>query len=452
MKPTALITALLVAACLDAQAATPQNSCIPPRTLASTEALLLVEKPLDSKDITSYTVAVDGRATKNLSKQPSTVDGTWNVPADETASAPRKWWYPYPLVDTSATYSTKSLYASLHKIASGGRFLFGGQDVTLSGYGWQDGDGARSDFETVSGRRAAFFSWDFMNIARPDDVPFRKESDRIRRLALGAFFDGGVNSFCWHFMNPVTGGSFYDTTVRVVERILPGGTHHAGFTAMLDKIAAYNRTLVDRNGEQTPVIFRPWHEMDGNWFWWGRRHCSAEEFKQLYRFTVSYLRDRCGVHNFLYAFSPDCGYNSIEEYLERYPGDEWVDIIATDNYHDFRFEEPDREKAHRKLKIISDYARSMGKVAALSETGQNGLDDPLWFTGRLLKAIKGYPDEPVELAYAALWRNSVHGFWSPYPGHPAEADFCCFTAEPHVIMGPPDGCPDKYYRMDWDGR
>ena len=104
---------------------------------------------------------------------------------------------------------------------------------------------------------------------------------------------------------------------------------------MLDQIAEYNKTLIGKNGEQIPVIFRPWHEFDGDWFWWGKKYCTAEQFKELYRFTVTYLRDTCHVHNFLYAFSPDVNFTSEKEYLERYPGDEYVDIIAMDNYWDF---------------------------------------------------------------------------------------------------------------------
>lgn len=109
-------------------------------------------------------------------------------------------------------------------------------------------------------------------------------------------------TFCWHYYNPVTGGNFYDTT-RVVRHILPGGSHHAIFKADLKIIADFAHNAKADNGELIPIIFRPWHEFDGNWFWWGRNHCRVEEFKELYRFTVTYLRDSLQVHNFLYAFS-----------------------------------------------------------------------------------------------------------------------------------------------------
>src|SRR5207302_7820889 len=68
-----------------------------------------------------------------------------------------------------------------------------------------------------------------------------------------------------------------------------------------------------------------------DWFWWGKSHCTPEELKQLWQFTISYLRDTKGVHNLLYAFNTDKFY-SENEYLERYPGDEWIDMIGFDIY------------------------------------------------------------------------------------------------------------------------
>ena len=373
------------------------------------------------------------------------LDNAEEVERDALTSASKTMNYPHELADPDATYRTKALYDNLHKVARSGRFLFGAQDATASGFGWCD-DSGRSDIERISGKKPAFYSWDFMDIVDADGN-LKAEAEKVRRLTCQAFYEGGVISYCWHAPNPVTGGSFYDTSERVVEKILPGGSHHARFTAMLDRIAAYNRTLIGKNGEQIPVIFRPWHEFDGDWFWWGRNNCTPEELKELYRFTVTYLRDTCGVHNFLYCFSPDINFTSAEEYLRCYPGDEYVDIVAMDNYWLYRFEEKNLDHAHLRLKVISDYAKSAGKIAALSETGQGAIDDPEWFTGRLLKSIYGYPNEPVELAYVAVWRNSTLGFFTPYEGHPATADFLRFLNDERVVTAWPYDWLGMYYHL-----
>lgn len=66
-------------------------------------------------------------------------------------------------------------------------------------------------------------------------------------------------------------------------------------------IAAYGKALEDDN---ISVMFRPFHEGTGSWFWWGRAFCDQESFKNLYKYTVEYLRDIKGVHNFMYVYGP----------------------------------------------------------------------------------------------------------------------------------------------------
>ena len=82
-----------------------------------------------------------------------------------------------------------------------------------------------------------------------------------------------------------------------------------------------------------------------------------QEFTTLWKFTVSYLRDSLSVHNFIYAFSPDNKFHTIEKYLERYPGNDWVDMVGIDNYGDWgRDGKYDTAAGIKKLKIVSDYA------------------------------------------------------------------------------------------------
>ncbi len=100
-------------------------------------------------------------------------------------------------------------------------------------------------------------------------------------------------------------------------------------------MASLALSVKGKDGTLAPLIFRPFHELDGGWFWWGKPHCTREEFVLLWQFTVSYLRDSLDVHNFIYTFSPDCRFNNEEEYLERYPGDGFADMVGVDNYADF---------------------------------------------------------------------------------------------------------------------
>ena len=181
-----------------------------------------------------------------------------------------------------------------------------------------------------------------------------------------------------------------------------------------------------------PIIFRPWHEFDGNWFWWGRNHCRVEEFKELYRFTVTYLRDPLQVHNFLYAFSPDCGFTTEAEYLERYPGDEYVDVVGMDNYWDFRPDGGDTSLVVLKARILTQYARQHAKLSAITETGTQTRDS-LWYT-QLLSILRS---EGVALNYVCSWSG-----FAPYKGHPAATDFCRFKEDSLILFA--DEIPDFY--------
>lgn len=171
------------------------------------------------------------------------------------------------------------------------------------------------------------------------------------------------------------------------------------------------------------MIFRPYHEFDGGWFWWGAPYCTVDEYKSLWKFTVGFLRDTQNVHNFIYAFSPDNKFKTEAEYLERYPGDEWVDMVGMDNYADMGRDRYAPDTAAIKLKIVSDYAREAKKLAAFTETGLESIPNTTWWTETLLKVMK---TEGLRLSYVLVWRNDQNSpkhYYAPHPGHPSIPDF-----------------------------
>ncbi|MFP6582840.1 MAG: glycosyl hydrolase [Candidatus Hydrogenedentota bacterium] len=208
---------------------------------------------------------------------------------------------------------------------------------------------------------------------------------------------------------------------------------HAAYCEALDRLAAFTRTLKDKNDQAIPIIFRPFHEHTGSWFWWGRDFCTAEDYIALWRFTVEYLRDMRNVHQFLYAYSPD-KVGSKEEYFERYPGDAYVDILALDNY--LYGENPKEiEEMLVRLRLIVTEAETRNKVAALSETGLEKVIVADWFTRVILNPIK---TDPVarKISYLLVWRNhSENHFFAPYPGHSSTEDFLKFYRDSFTVFG-----------------
>ena len=355
------------------------------------------------------------------------------------------------LVDKNATEQTAALFYNLKKISKT-NILFGHQDDTKRGVTnattqWaneqhlQPVSRDKSDVKEVTGVYPALYGHDFIHIVNFENGNwFDYEANIARQLTIDAYNRGGVNTYAWHYANPVSKGSFYwnDSPTEAVSRILPGGSHQEVYKQSLKEVADFAKSLISNDGKLVPIIFRPFHEFDGDWFWWGKSHTTAANYKALYQFTVTYLRDQLGVHNFLFAWSPDRGFNSEAELMERYPGDAYVDIVGMDNYWDLR---PGTATAiaSGKLKIVSEYAKRQNKVAAMTETGLQNLTQSNWYTQTLLKVLQ---EQKLELAYVMAWANTKEAYWTPYKGHAAETDFISFKNNPYLLFG--DKLPNMY--------
>ena len=220
------------------------------------------------------------------------------------------------IIDARATAETKALYYNLGKLSEK-NILFGHQHATEYGHGWF-GEADRSDVKSVTGSHPAVIGVDFSGLSgRPDSIIEKNKKALLKNIA-DTYNRGGVTTISWHFSNPVSEGGFYwkdSVSAPAVKLIIPGASHHHKYKTILRTIANLAKSAYGNDGKLVPMIFRPYHEFDGDWFWWGRSHCTIDEFKTLWRFTVSYLRDSLGVHNFIYAFSPDNKFITEAEFL-----------------------------------------------------------------------------------------------------------------------------------------
>ncbi len=339
-------------------------------------------------------------------------------------------------IDKEATRETKALYKNLKRLSKR-HTLFGHQHATEYGHGWS-GEPDRSDVKSIIGSHPAVIGVDFSGFSgRPDD-DIARAKEKLKQNVIDTYNRGGVTTVAWHFSNPVSRGGFYwvdSLSLPAVKFIIPGGDAHQKYKEILNGIGAWALDVKGSDGKAVPMIFRPYHEFDGGWFWWGKPHCTREEFITLWRFTVSYLKDSLGVHNFIYAFSPDNKFKTEEQFLERYPGDEWVDLVGMDNYGDMGRNRYDLDTAALKLKIVSDYARKAGKLAAFTETGLESIPNSSWWTETLLKVMRS--DKNMRLCYVLVWRNdqrSATHYYAPYPGHQSIPDFIKFHADPYTLF------------------
>jgi mannan endo-1,4-beta-mannosidase len=341
------------------------------------------------------------------------------------------------VADPSASKETKYLFHNL-KILSGNHLLFGHHNTLAYGIGWSDED-ERSDVKDVCGSFPAVYGWDIGNLELGNlqnltGVNF----DRTKFLIRTAYERGGIHTFSWHSTNPVSGGDAWDLT-RAVSHILPGGTYHNEYKLKLDLVARFFKSLRAETGNSIPIIFRPFHENTGSWFWWGKDHCTVEEFISLWQFTVEYLRDEKGIHNLLYAYSPSSSHSSSrDKYMQRYPGDDYVDILGIDDYNFFN--SGDSTNGLRCLHVIVELARQKNKVAAITELGLNLDNENCWT--EFLKSVK--KDTIAQnVAWILVWRNAnTNHFFAPYPGHASVPDFLIFYNDPFTLFE--SNLPDMY--------
>lgn len=347
-----------------------------------------------------------------------------------------------PLADSGRTQRTENMLANLKAQADSGVYMFGHHDDVVYGIGWEsdyDNDstiGTKSDVKSVCNDFPAVLSFDLGHIELGDDknldgVPFK----RIRQEIINHFDHGGMITLSWHLDNPLSGGtswvadSLKDIEKNTVASVIEGGKQHELFLTWLDKVADFLNSLETPYGVKVPVLFRPWHEHTGSWFWWGQDFCTPEQYKSLWTLTVDRLKDK-GVVNALYAYSPGTEPDGdATKYQERYPGDDIIDVVGLDCY----CFAPDADTVKiakfaddldKNLAMVSKVAKAHNKVMALTETGYEGIKTSDWWTNTLAPILEKYP-----IGYVLVWRNArerpQHHF-APYPGHASTTNFVEF--------------------------
>ncbi|MBN1997022.1 beta-mannosidase [candidate division KSB1 bacterium] len=340
------------------------------------------------------------------------------------------------LVDRFATAETIALFENLKQLSNRG-VMFGHQDDLAYGVGWQAENG-RSDIKSVCGDYPAVTGWDLGDIQKQsnlDGVDFEKMKQWIRETHAR----GGITALSMHLDNPVTLNNAWDNTPAVAA-ILPDGNRYKSYLKILDQIAGFLADLVTDDGICIPVVFRPYHEHNHSWSWWGSSACTVDEYNALWKMTVEYLRDTHELHHLLYAISPQ-EVNSESQYLARYPGDDFVDIFGMDDYR--LWNRSQVNVVGKSLEIIVTLAEKRDKIAALTEVGVENVPFSDWWSNYLLAAIE-YSNISRKIAWALVWRNaSETHFFAPYPGHPSAADFIEFYKDPFTIFQ--SQLPDMYH-------
>lgn len=257
----------------------------------------------------------------------------------------------------NACAEAKALYQFLQDIS--GKQILSGQESMLS-----DGVPSSRDryiFERV-GKYPAVYCTDFGDVGKTNLTDRRKVVSNCVKYSDS----GSIIAIQYHMIQPdVADGSGFDamhikgsTYNKIGEILTEGSALNTEFKKRLDEIAGYFSTMQERG---VAVLWRPFHEMNGDFFWWSYQ----DRFKELWKYTWKYLTETKKCNNLLWVFGVNHypqGASGKAAPSYYYPGHEYVDVLSVDIYTEY---------GHKYEKRVHDDLRTLGggKPIAIAENG-----------------------------------------------------------------------------------
>ena len=233
-----------------------------------------------------------------------------------------------PPVTPNASLEAKELLQFLYSI-SGKQTLTGQHCNPLAGSTRLPG------IHKLTGHYPAVFGQDFGFSAAGtwDGINFRQQ---IVDKAIRRHEEGFIITLMWHAVRPIDEepvifeqsieGSL--TAKEWEELVTPGSEINERWKSQVDVIAWFLKQLREA---AVPVLWRPYHEMNGDWFWWGKK-TGEFGYKKLYQMLFERLANFHGLNNLLWVFNANEVRENVDPYELYFPGADIVDILATDVY------------------------------------------------------------------------------------------------------------------------
>jgi mannan endo-1,4-beta-mannosidase len=200
-----------------------------------------------------------------------------------------------------------------------GQFCSSGPDATAT---------PCREIHEKTGHWPAMIGLDYADFSKGAKGAHGLEHKTVNRVAIEYARQGGLVTISAHLCNPANpkGGGLRDQGVDLKRLLEPGGDVHARWMKQLDALAA---GLEELQTAGVVVLWRPLHEMNGGWFWWGASN--PDTFIKVWRQMFDYFTETKGLNNLLWVYAPNHGYKTAAYYA----GDRYVDIVGLDAYTDF---------------------------------------------------------------------------------------------------------------------
>lgn len=226
----------------------------------------------------------------------------------------------------------------------------------------EESDKFYEEANRISGKYPAVWGTDFYWNGQDDP------GERIVKAAINKHNEGAIVTLMWHVGRPMDNAPYpWSTSVQDEvsqdewkELVTPGTSLYKKWLAQVDNVAEHLKKLRDAH---IPILWRPYHEMNGVWFWWGDKK-GEDGFQKLWQNLYDRMVSYHKLDNLLWVWNAngprDIPQDEAFAYAHYYPGSAYVDILATDVYHN-DYEQKDYEE-------LLDLAN--GKPIALGEVGQ----------------------------------------------------------------------------------
>ncbi len=298
-------------------------------------------------------------------------------------------------VNASASPRTKNIYNYLKTLKNNGQT----NRVLLGQHGRSDDTGSVSTWNTTFwDLRAQFNNQKELALVSSDFG----EVDRWTAAGDLDYFAGYgcLTMASWHANNPWTGGGYRDRTNGNLATLLPGGSNRTKWLQELDKIAEVLLWLQSKN---RTVLWRPFHEVNGDWFWWCQRN--STDFKNLWKDMYSYFTNTKKLNNLIWVYSPYNRFSGLPAYNAYFPGSAYVDVVGVDVYDDVSPSDPLTIYDYTALKAVAP-----GKPLICSELGPERSDGGVWWWDYAERLRTDYPEVVAAVAWWD-WKEA-NGTWS----------------------------------------
>jgi mannan endo-1,4-beta-mannosidase len=247
-----------------------------------------------------------------------------------------------PLCDRRATKEARELWSLLNR--EYGKRIFSGQC---------DDKYLPKIKECSGGKEPAIMGYDFNGVSPS------QRTNKDASKAIDWAKRGGIVTFQWHWISPNADGDFYTDKFNLSAALNdPKSQSYQNMIRDIDLVADELKKLQEA---KVPVLWRPLHEAEGKWFWWGKS--GGDSCKKLYRLIFERFTRKHNLHNLIWIWT---SYGKEKE--NWYPGDSMVDMIVRD---------------YESKTAWAEYTELFGKSGKLFGLGEEGkLPDPESFTTR----------------------------------------------------------------------